>query len=263
MCIKKGERGERRGEARRERRWWSKTIKHNPRGAQKASRNQHDGDMAVLTGERKRTEGDLEEDAARRLMGKYAHTHTMAPCLTRRCTNASGCVSLLALRMRARLLASSPPPPSPLDAHSLCEFTLPPSPSPSPLSLERRCPSSSRELCFLSRASMRLRLLSSVLVPTPHPSHLDGPLTKRRAPSPSPPPSCSLVRTPATLMGTRAVLLESREHACEAEMRQCVGKYPPPISSGRAIDEEENSSMNPLPLQGSHSHLQCSWTLSP
>ena len=59
--------GERREERRRrERRWWSKTIKHNPRGAQKASRNQHDGDMAVLTGERKRTEGDLEEDAAKR-----------------------------------------------------------------------------------------------------------------------------------------------------------------------------------------------------
>ena len=177
--------GERREErrGRRERRWWSKTIKHNPRGAQKASRNQHDGDMAVLTGERKRTEGDLEEDAARRLMGKYAHTHTMAPCLTRRCTNASGCVSLLALRMRARLLASSPPP------------SLPP------------------------RRSQPLRV----------------------HPSPFPLSFSARVRAPVPLKLTRAVLLESREHACEAEMRQCVGKYPPPIEAGRAIDLEEST----------------------
>ena len=112
-----------------------------------------------------------------------------------------------------------PPPSLPPRRYSLCEFTPPPSPSPSPLSLERRCPSSSRELCFLSRASMRLRLLSSVLVPTPHPSHLDGPLTKRRAPSPSPPPSCSLVRTPAPFTGTRAILPLSRVQVSEADIQ--------------------------------------------
>ena len=151
-------------------------------------------------------------------MGKYAHNGSL-PALPAAAPTHPAVFLFSRCECEPVCSLPPPPPPSPLDAHSLCEFTLPPSPSPSPLSLERRCPSSSRELCFLSRASMRLRLLSSVLVPTPHPSHLDGPLMKRRALSPSPPPSCSLVRTPAPLTRTRAILPLSRVQVSEAEIQ--------------------------------------------
>ena len=108
----------------------------------------------------------------------------------------------------AHCLAS--PPSLPADAPLFCEFPLPPSPSPPPVPLERRCPSSACELCLWSRAIRRLQLHSSLLVPPPPPLIRTGrktmAMTMRRALSPSPPPSCSLVRTPAPLSRTRAVL---------------------------------------------------------